>query len=107
MASHEYVRFLLKTPTGFLTRSGTTQDICNKDIIVFNIYGVGGFTASKEKMIQNFLKASTVTDVNPNECEVWFHCCNDLIARYYCENCSAKSTCDFLFDRKKCKFQKM
>ncbi len=105
MASHEYVRFLLKTPTGFLTPTGTTEDICDKDIIILNIYEVGGFCASTEKEIRSFLNLSTA-EVDPSECEVWYHCCDDFIAQYYCENCMMYSYCDLWHDRKKCKFEK-
>ena len=51
MASHEYLRFILKTPKGYLTQTGTTEDICDKNIIVLNIYGIGGFFSSKKSKI--------------------------------------------------------
>ena len=54
MASHEYLRFILKTPKGYLTQTGTTEDICDKNIIVLNIYGIGGFFSSKESNVQNY-----------------------------------------------------
>ena len=65
MASHEYVRFLLKTPNGYLTTTGTTQDICDKDVIILNIFEVGGYMDSKEREIQSFLDRSTA-NLNPN-----------------------------------------
>ena len=107
MASHEYVRFILKTPTGFLTRTGTTEDICDKNIIILNILDTGGFTARKDRQVEEFFERSTASKVNPEECEVWYHCCNDSIAMYDCENCVAYDSCDLLHNRKRCKFQKV
>lgn len=105
MASHEYVRFILKTPMGYLTPTGTTQDICNKDVIILNIFEVGGYMASKEIEIQSFLDRSTA-NIKSNECEVLWHACNDLIAQYSCEDCIAYSHCNLWHNRRKCIFNK-
>ena len=47
-----YLRFILKTQKGYLTQTGTTEDICDKNIIVLNIYGIGGFFSSKKVMFK-------------------------------------------------------
>lgn len=101
MASHEYLRFLLKTPEGYLTPTGTTKDICNNDIIVLNIYAVGGFGANEEKMVRNFLKLSSV-EFPVEKCQVLIYHCPTK-GYYFCYNCPRHTYCDFWHNRKKCK----
>ena len=101
MASHESLRCILKTPLGYLTPTGTTEDICDKDIIILNIYGIGGYSASEEMQKRKFLHLSTVTFAI-EECNVLQYSCPHAES-YYCCNCSRKHICDFLHDRKKCK----
>ena len=40
MASHEHLRFLLKTPRGYFTQTGTVEDICDEEIVILNICGI-------------------------------------------------------------------
>ena len=105
MASHEYLRFILKTPKGYLTQTGTTEDICDKNIIVLNIYGIGGFFSSKESNVQNFLKFSTV-NFTIDECKVLQYTCHTE-GYYYCSDCPRSDYCDFWNNRKKCKFHEI
>ena len=100
MASHEYLRFILKTPKGYLTQTGTTEDICDEDIIVLNIFGIGGFGSSKEENIRNFLKLSTV-EFNLDECQVLTYAC-PTNGYYNCSYCP-RNDCDFWNNRKICK----
>ena len=105
MASHEYLRFILKTPKGYLTPTGATRNLCSKDIIVLNILEIGGFFSSKEKNVQNFLNLSTAK-FNINECTVLYYAC-DVEEYYSCAYCPFKNYCNFWNNRKKCVFHEM
>lgn len=100
MASHEYLRFMLKTPKGYLTPTGTTEDICDKEIIVLNIYGIGGLFSSKETNIKKFLEISKVK-FPVDECQVLTYSC-PTEGYYNCSACPRKFHCDFWNDRTKC-----
>lgn len=101
MASHHGLRCILKTPLGYLTPTGTTEDICDKNIIVLNIHGIGGYSASEETQKRSFLRLSSV-NFSIEECNVLQYSC-PYAKSYDCCNCSRKNSCDFLQDRKKCK----
>lgn len=100
MASHEYLRFILKTPKGYLTETGTTEDICDESIIVLNIYGIGGIFSTKERNVQNFLQHSTV-NFTIDECEVLSYAC-PTEGYYDCSYCPRSGSCDFWHNRTKC-----
>ena len=99
MASHEYLRFILKTPKGYLTETGTTEDICDENIIVLNIYGIGGAFSSKKRNVQNFLQHSTA-NFDVDECQVLSYEC-PTGGYYHCDNCPQNSSCDFWGKRTK------
>ena len=100
MASHEYLRFILKTPKGYLTNKGTTEDICDKGIIVLNINGIGGFSSTKDRNVQSFLQYSSEY-FTADECEVLSYACPTR-GYYYCGHCPQCDRCDFWHNRKKC-----
>lgn len=102
MASHEHLRFILKTPKGYLTPTGTTEDICTMDIIILNIYGIGGLFSSKEKNVQKFLEHSTA-NFTVDECQVLRYSC-PTGGYYSCSDCPRMSCCDFWNSRNKCEF---
>ena len=64
MASHAYCRFILQTPDGYLTPTGASKDIGDKNVVVLNIYGVGGAFSSREKNIERFLQDRKSTRLN-------------------------------------------
>lgn len=99
MAIHEHLRFILKTPNGYLTSTGTTEDINCNDIIVFNIYRVGGPFASKERSIANFLEHSTA-DFPVEACKILYYSCPTRES-YNCWKCSNFRNCQFWNNRSK------
>ena len=103
MASHAYLRFILKTPDGFLKVGGTTYDLDDKDIIVLNIYEVGGIFASKETKVSKFFEYSNFNkEYSVKDCMVMWYACP--LDKYVCSGCWLYNTCGFINHRKKCKF---
>lgn len=102
MASHAYLRFMLKTPEGYLTPTGTTQDINGKDIIVMNIFEVGGLFSSKENQITKFFEKTTANlKFSLDEYQVVYYSCP--LDRYYsCRECHCVKECDFWNNREVC-----
>lgn len=102
MASHAYCRFILKTPDGYLTPTGTVKDIGDNQVLILNIFGIGGWSASKEESIQKFLENSAAT-VDPEKCELLQYSCKRDNC-YDCTGCFMKEICEFWTDRKSCTF---
>lgn len=103
MGSHAYCRFILKTPKGYLTENGATEDIGAEEVLVLNIYGVGGWSSTPGRDVQKFLKHSTA-DFKPEDCKLMLYCCPLDNCSYSCDACRIKGVCKFWTNRKECKF---
>ena len=103
MASHAYCRFILQTPDGYLTPTGASKDIGDENVVVLNIYGVGGAFSSREKNIKRFLEHTTAA-YDPEQCKVLYYCC-PMDYYYECEKCPKMGRCEFWTNLKECKFQ--
>ena len=77
---------LLKTPLGYLTKTGFTKDINSKDIIVLRSNMFGGKWSSMDRRIECFLEHTTLSREvseniykNESKCKIMaYHCKNGL-----------------------------
>lgn len=104
MANKAYLRFILKTPNGYLTTTGITQNINETQIIVMNIFETGGLLASKKVQVENFLKKSAAKlNFAIDDYEVISYTCP--LDRYHsCCDCMNRKDCVFWTQRETCKF---
>ena len=102
MKSQENVRYLLKTPNGYLTQKGTTEDINSKDIIVLSAFELKGDLNEK---IKSFLERSEAK-FKVEECSVFKYECPYAIA-FSCDYCGRQEGCEFFEAREQCKLQKI
>jgi hypothetical protein len=81
---------ILKTPEGYLTETGFTNDICSKEILVLSLIEAGGYWASKKGKISEFLKRSTaqVEYSGQEGFSVLSHNCNE------CHRCRGFGECN-------------
>ena len=99
MHDHKYYITFLKTPLGYLTSTGFTQDINSKDILLLpsNTYGK---YSSKERRINYF---SEFYNLDQLICESLKECiaeCETILYRCpygdtWCKGCYRKGTCAF------------
>lgn len=89
---------LLKTPWGYLTRTGFTQDINSTDIIVLRSNTFGKWSSMKRR-VQFFLECSTLNGnsakklyAHATECETIVYLCKH---GYFCGDCRYHSDCKF------------
>ena len=116
MHHHEYYITMLKTPYGYLTRNGFTDDINDENIILLpsNSYG---YWSSTERRIEYFIryyegelkeemKQKLLDCVKEVETQTYYcpsrstYCC-------YFRNCEKKRNCQFWKDRTKLTFHRL
>lgn len=104
MSAHGNLRFILKTSDGYLTKTGTQDNICSENILALNVFEVGGEHASRDEIIKKFLDCSSLA-VDENECEVLCFTCQGGESDYLCEQCRLEYQCDFWEHRESMKFR--
>lgn len=89
---------LLKTPWGYLTKTGFTKDINSNDIIVLRSNTFGKWSSMKTR-IQYFLERATLSkDIseklykNESKCEAIVYFCEH---GFLCGDCRYRSECKF------------
>ena len=89
---------LLKTPWGYLTKTGFTNNINSNDIIVLRSNTFGKWSSMKSR-IQYFLELTTLSsDISKDlyehesECETIAYFCNH---GFFCNGCEHYSNCQF------------
>jgi hypothetical protein len=101
---HGYKLVLIKTPNGYLTNSGFTEDLCSKNIIILPLSSVGGKWAPIFQKINKFLKLTSISTESICDMDKWEvlgYSCDRL---RNCGGCSDKVVqCDFWNDRTKVK----
>jgi hypothetical protein len=100
---HERSVLILKTPEGYLTETGFTNDICSKEIVVLTLLEAGGYWASKKEKISELLKRSTakVEYAGQEGFSVLSYNCDECYRR----TCTAENdSCKFWTDRANVKF---
>ena len=90
---------MLKTPWGYLTRTGFTKDVNSKDIIVLRSYAFGGKWSDMKTRIECFLKGATLNEdiskkiyEHESECKTIVYLCKN---GSYCNDCKYRSDCQF------------
>ena len=104
MHHHGYGILIMKTPGGYLTKSGVTNDISD-DIIVLNLDSAGGYWAPLTEKVKKFLERSSAKNLDPNQCEILSYSCTDE-RRRSCDGCTKDSSCEFWSNRGKVKFSR-
>lgn len=102
MHDHEYTITLLKTPFGFLTKDGFTDDINSKEIVLLPSNSYGKWTPFKDKIIY-FGKYSSIPEdslslilENESECKIKTYLCEHGTDCCFFRNPDCKnSTCKF------------
>lgn len=92
----EFVRYILQTPDGYLTKFGTTADIYDENIIVLPASIFGATFSSKESKVRIFFEYSHVTRYPTDECQIFGYVCH--VGPHSCAICY-KSNCKFWKNR--------
>ena len=89
---------ILKTPSGYLTESGFTEDINSKDIIVLRSNTFGKWSSMKRR-IEYFLERATLSEniskelyEHEAECQTIVYLCEH---GFVCNGCTYRSDCQF------------
>ena len=89
---------VLKTPWGYLTETGFTEDINSKDIIVLRSDTFGKWSSMKCR-IEYFLELATLSEdtskkiyEHESECETIVYLCEQ---GFFCDRCKDRADCQF------------
>lgn len=99
---YDYLLTILKTPMGYLTSNGFTQDINSDEIIVLRGYTYGQYSSTITRM-QFFIEKATLSEKNKKELHKYVEEC-EVIA-YRCEQATECQTCQYC--KEECKFWNM
>ncbi|MBE5822273.1 MAG: hypothetical protein E7311_06805 [Clostridiales bacterium] len=58
---HGFALVVLKTEKGYLTKTGTTEDIYSKELLKLPIYFIGGKWSKMEDRVKKFMEESTAS----------------------------------------------
>lgn len=95
---HNYAITFLKTPFGFLTKTGFTEDINSEEIVLLPSNSYGKWSSMKRRLDfftrKTSLDSSTIRELyaRSTECETMEFLCEHGT---YCEGCRFKRGCDF------------
>ena len=115
MHDHEYTITLLKTPYGYLTKNGFTDNINFEDIILLPSNSYGKWASFEEK-IKYFCKYSNISEddlnsilKNQSKCEIYTFLCRYGTQCCYFNNTECKNSyCEFWNDdRSKLKLSRL
>ena len=104
MPSYRTLRFILKTPKGYLTSDGFSNDICDRDIIVLNLDRIWESSFIKQKAIKVFFEYSNAPPYfNLKECNILSYNCSKSLKE--CWYCPKSYECEFWNNRSNCELK--
>ena len=85
--SHEFAfrSVVLKTPQGYLSKSGFTQDVTSQEVLVIRAGLLGGLWASKQSRLEMFKEYFNIsTPIDENDCEFFtYHPSDETRTKLY------------------------
>jgi hypothetical protein len=94
------IRYIVETPEGYVTATGTTKNIRDEGIIVLGISGVNSNAKNlHEKLVESCMRWSIEKGKwRTEECRILRYICEDQ-ATSSCTGCIRETICPFLRER--------